>query len=352
VTDRPTEPNYPKLVASPHLVGDAAAMRARMAADGYLFLPALLPPDEVGAIRAEALAICAAAGWLKPGGSATGAVESSAACQPPDPRYYEVFNKIISLESFNRLAHCAQLEAVTSALFNDPGDVIARPGRLLRLIFPQPDIGATPPHQDFPHEQGTVDAFTSWIPFGDVPLEQGGLAVWPGSHRLGVLDHGFVPGVGGLGIRTDTMAPAWHASPFAVGDVILFHSLTVHKALPNRTADRLRMSGDFRFQRASEPMAPHMLKPSGGQLDWPDVYAGWTSDSLQHYWRRWNLTVTEYDRRYYHKRDEEAMTLARSGDQHALSFLHTISLRNPDPAMRQAATDLMTELSPSVNQDS
>lgn len=344
MTNHPTEELYPELLVSLDLVGDAGAMRSRMAEDGYLFLPSLLPPDEVRAIRAEALAICDAAGWLQPGGRETGAVKDSAVCQPPDPGYYEVFNQIISLESFNRLAHRPELAEVTTALFDDPGDVIPRPGRLLRLIFPQPDVGATPPHQDFPHEQGAVEAYTSWVPFGEVPLELGGLAVWPGSHRRGVLDHGFVPGVGGLGIRTDAMAPAWHASPFTPGDVILFHSMTVHKALPNRTADRLRISGDFRFQRAGEPMAPHMLRPSGGQIDWPQVYAGWTSESLQYYWQRWELTVTEYDRRYYRKRDEEAMALARTGDRHALSFLQTISLRNPDPAVRQAATELMAEL--------
>jgi hypothetical protein len=339
-----TEQGYQELLSSSDLVGDGEAMRARMAEDGYLLMRGLLPTDAVATVRAEALAICATAGWLQPGGEDTATVDGAASCQPPDPRYYGVYNQIISLESFNRLAHCEPLMAVTSALHGDPGDVIPRPGRLLRLIFPQPDVGATPPHQDYPHEQGTPAAYTAWVPFGDVPVEHGGLAIWPGSHRHGLVDHGFVPGIGGLGIRVEDLSPVWHAGDFALGDVVFFHSMTVHKALPNRSADRLRISGDFRYQRASDPMAPHMLQPSGGQLGWDEVYAGWSSDALQYYWKRWDLTVTEYDRRFYRKRDEEAMALARAGDRHARSFLRTISTRNPDPTMRQAAADLMAEL--------
>jgi hypothetical protein len=343
------KPTYDELRPSSELVGNGAAMRARMEADGYLFLPGLLPADEVATVRAEALAICAEAGWLRPGGQQDGAVQVAAACQPPDPRYYQAYNRIISLESFNRLAHCPPLTSVTTALLRGHDDVIPRPGRLLRLIFPQPNVGATPPHQDFPHEQGTPDAYTAWIPFGDVPRELGGLAVWPGSHQNGVVEHGFVPGVGGLGIRDEDMAPKWHASDYAIGDVVLFHSMTVHKALPNRTTDRLRISGDFRYQRASEPMTPHMLQPSGGQLDWDRVYDGWSSRTLQYYWRSFDLTVTEYDHRFDRRRDEQAMTLARAGDQHARSFLQTISTRNPDPALRRAASELIAELAGSGN---
>jgi len=321
----------------PH--GDPA-LRARMDTDGYLFLPGLLPAAAVRRVRTEILTICAAAGWLAPGREPDGTVNPAAACEPPDPRYYQVYRRVISLESYNRLAHAEQLLRLTAVLLGHD-DVIPRPARLARLVFPQPDLGATPPHQDYPHEQGTAEAYTAWVPLGAIPRSRGGLAVWAGSHRRGLFDHGFVPGTGGLGIRTETMNPPWLTADFEAGDVVMFHSLTVHKALPNRTDDQIRLSADFRYQRAADPMAPHMLEPSGNGLTWEEVYAGWSSDELKYYWADAGVTLVPYDQGFYRRRDAEAIEQARAGDRHALAFLRTISARSRDEALRRAASEVL-----------
>ncbi|MEU1762953.1 phytanoyl-CoA dioxygenase family protein [Micromonospora sp. NPDC005652] len=334
---------YGDLVNSAAVGTDSAVLRRRMDTDGYLFLKGLLPAAEVTAARADILRLCAEAGWLDEDGADDGVVDVTASCQPPDPRYYAVYQRVISLESYNRLAHAQPLlDTVTMLLGHD--DVIPRPARLARLIFPQPDVGATPPHQDYPHEQGTPEAYTAWIPIGRVSRQQGGLAMWPGSHRHGVFDHGFVPGVGGLGICVDGLDASWLTADFEPGDVVVFHSMTVHQALPNRTADRIRISADFRYQRASDPMTPHMLEPSGGKLSWDDVYAGWSSDDLKFYWRRWEVPISPYDYRYYRRRDEQVLELARAGDRNAREFLRTISARSSDPELRTAAARLLAEL--------
>jgi hypothetical protein len=129
-----------------------------------------------------------------------------------------------------------------------------------------------------------------------------------------------------------------------MGDVLVFHSLTVHGALTNRTADRLRISADFRYQRAGDRFADHMLRPTGGKLTWPEVYESWDSDTYQYYWRDLDIVGEPYDHRWYDQRDREVFALAREGDPHAAEFLTTISTRNPDPAVRQAARDLLDEL--------
>lgn len=336
---------HKELVPATDLAHDAEAMRRRMDRDGYLLMRGLLLEADVAAVRRDILAICGQEGWLARGGEDDGVVAPTAACEPPDPRYYQVYRQVISLESYNRLAHAEPLLTITSALL-DADDVIPRPARLARLVFPQPGMGATPPHQDFPHEQGTANAYTTWIPLGPVDRKLGGLAVWPGSHRHGIFEHGFVPGIGGLGIRFETTAkePRWSSTDFALGDVLVFHSMTVHKALPNRTDDQIRLSADFRYQRASEPMAPHMLQPSGGQLTWEDVYAGWNSDDLKHYWTRYAVSTTPFDFSFYERRDEQALAAAQVGDRNAIAFLRTISIRNPDPAKRQKAQVLLAEL--------
>jgi hypothetical protein len=336
---------YGELIDSAGLGTDPAALRQRIDADGYLLLRGMLPVADVASVRTDILSLCADAGWLAEDGEQDGVVNPAASCQPPDPRYYTVYQRVISLELFNRLAHARPLLDTMRTLLGHE-DVIPRPARLARLIFPQPGVGATPPHQDFPHEQGTPEAYTAWVPLGAVPRQQGGLAVWPGSHRHGVFDHGFVPGVGGLGIRVEELDASWLTADFQPGDVVIFHSMTVHKALPNRTADRIRVSADFRYQRISDPMAPHMLEPSGGELSWDEIYSGWSSDEWKFYWRQWDLRTTSYDYRYYRRRDEQVLELARAGDRDAREFLRTISARNPDPKLRAAAAGLLAELAP------
>jgi ectoine hydroxylase-related dioxygenase (phytanoyl-CoA dioxygenase family) len=54
---------------------------------------------------------------------------------------------------------------------------------------------------------------------------------------------------------------AFAAAPLAAGDAILFNCLTVHRALPNVTPDRVRISVDFRYQPASEPI--HVVRIDG-----------------------------------------------------------------------------------------
>ena len=44
----------------------------------------------------------------------------------------------------------------------------------------------------------------------------------------------------------------WLTAEYAPGDIVLFHSMAVHRALPNRS-DRIRLSLDARFQSSSIP---------------------------------------------------------------------------------------------------
>jgi ectoine hydroxylase-related dioxygenase (phytanoyl-CoA dioxygenase family) len=333
------------LVDSAGTLDDPQALRVRMAQDGYLFIRGLLDKGEVARVRADILDVCRRHDWLQPGAAGDAAqVNAAASCAPAEPAYDVVYGEVISVQSYNELAHAEPILLLMETLF-EASDVIPRPARRSHLIFPQGDVGATPPHQDFPHEQGAVHSYTAWIPLGDCPRELGGLAVWPGSLHRHVIEHGFVPGVGGLGIHPDCMPDVeWYSIDYQIGDVLVFHSLTVHGALPNRTGDRLRISADFRYQRIRDPFSDHMLRPTGGRLTWAQVYAGWDSTQFQYYWKDFALVSEPYDHQYYDKRDQEVFALAREGDPPAVEFLSIISTRNPDPAIRQAARDLMDEL--------
>ncbi len=46
--------------------------------------------------------------------------------------------------------------------------------------------------------------------------------------------------------------------------MLVFHSLTMHKALPNATQDQVRISLDNRYQRVRDPIDEGALKPHLG----------------------------------------------------------------------------------------
>jgi ectoine hydroxylase-related dioxygenase (phytanoyl-CoA dioxygenase family) len=80
------------------------------------------------------------------------------------------------------------------------------------------------------------------------PRELGPLALLPGSHTGGLRPHAPVVG-GGSVVGTDVPDDApWVAGDLAAGDVLFFSAFTVHRALPNTTADRLRVSVDYRYR--------------------------------------------------------------------------------------------------------
>jgi hypothetical protein len=213
---------------------------------------------------------------------------------------------------------------------------------VMRNIFPQRPESTTPAHQDFVHIQGTPATYTVWIPLGDCPMEQGSLQVAAGSHRDGVRDFRVTNGSGGLEV-VDPLADRWRASPFTAGDVLIFHSLTVHKGLPNRS-DRLRQSMDARYQRVSEPVSELSLNPYAGLFTWDEVYAGWQSTAFQYYWRRQRIAIGEFDRRYYDRRDVIAFEMAERGDRTARASLLRIVQRDTDARKRERAAALLAAL--------
>lgn len=77
------------------------------------------------------------------------------------------------------------------------------------------------------------------------PIVQGGLAVHQGSHRRGLLPCFAAEGAGGLAVDFRMDHAPWRTTDDAMGDVPLFHSLTVHAAMPHR-GRMLRLSVDYR----------------------------------------------------------------------------------------------------------
>ena len=100
-----------------------------------------------------------------------------------------------------------------------------------------PPGGVTQVHQDALLNPG-FDMTTAWIPLMPIDAVLGGLAVAAGSHRRGCVPAESLPPPDG----------PWLSAAYEPGDVVLMHEALVHTGLPNRSADRLRLSVDVRYQ--------------------------------------------------------------------------------------------------------
>jgi ectoine hydroxylase-related dioxygenase (phytanoyl-CoA dioxygenase family) len=280
------------------LLDNPAALRERAAADGCLFLRALLPEAPVRAARREILEVCARHGFLAAGAPLDDALAGAGVCcREGDPEYMAAYDEIQRLESFHALAHQPALLGALRAVFGE--EVLVHPRNIARVMFPQNNTFTTPAHQDYVHIQGTPDTWTAWIPLGDCPRELGGLEVLPGSHRHGVLPVRSAYGAGGLGVETEGLGLEWAGGDFRCGDALLFHSLCVHRGVNNSTPDRVRLSVDYRYQGASQPVTEGSLLPHFNRLSWEEIYRDWRSEELQYYWKRFDLRMAEFTRKYH-----------------------------------------------------
>ena len=284
------------------LTSDPDTLRARAREAGYLFLPGLLEPEPLLTVRREILEICARHHFVSREHPLDDAIAAPGVrFREGDPEYMVAYDEIQRLESFHAVAHRPALLGVLRTLFGE--EVLVHPRNIARVMFPQNNRFTTPAHQDYVHIQGATETWTAWFPLGDCPLELGGLEVLAGSHRAGVLPVRAAYGAGGLGVETEQLGLEWHGGPFACGDVLLFHSLCVHRASDNLTPDRVRLSVDFRYQGRSCPVNDGSLLPHFQRLSWEEIYRGWRSDEFQHYWKRHELHLTDFSRRWHESRD-------------------------------------------------
>jgi Phytanoyl-CoA dioxygenase (PhyH) len=323
------------------LIADGAALAARMRRDGYLFLPGLLPRDDVATVQRQVGAIARDAGWLRRDQPVAASVaDITGFCVDPDPTYLTTLRRINRLEDYHALKHHPALIDLLERMLGGP--ILPHPRVLMRNIFPAREEYTTKAHQDFPNVQGTTEVYTAWLPLIDCPMDVGPLQIDAGSHTAGVYDFDIAGGAGGIEIR-DKLEGSWVSGDFAAGDVLLFHSKTVHKGVPNRS-DRLRMSMDVRFQLVSEPFNIDNANPDGQPLSWEDVYEGWQSDVLEYYWRRLPLTLKPFDPVWFDKRDALGFELGEARDPRARSVLQRIVARDVDPEKRARAQQLLDTL--------
>lgn len=278
------------------LLGDPAALRERLADDSYLYFPQLIPTTDVLDVRRDMIAALSDIGWIRPDPDPMLGRAAVNPCREGDDEYFRANDAVQRVESFHTLAHHPRLVAAMQDVLGP--SAFPHPLKIARLVFADHHEAATPPHQDFPNNQGTDQLTAAWVPLGDVPSEMGGLAVLRGSHRRGMLPLTRHLGAGNrcAVLPQDLLEQCrWVTTEFTAGDVLIFPSLTVHAARYNSTIDQLRLSVDFRYQLEGQALTAGCLEPHFQRLTWDEIYEGWSSDRHQYYWRDLDFEVTEFE---------------------------------------------------------
>jgi len=116
------------------------------------------------------------------------------------------------------------------------------------LYFNHPELAKskeyymTPTHQDWSSMRSSLNSLIVWIPLVDVDDQNGSIIIYPGSHKLGILDW---KSEGGFAkVEKPNIEPI--QPKLKVGDVAIFSSLLVHESGKIKD-DSIRFSCHFRY---------------------------------------------------------------------------------------------------------
>ncbi|MEE4278241.1 MAG: phytanoyl-CoA dioxygenase family protein [Halieaceae bacterium] len=263
----------------------AQALRERFDRLGYLYLPGAVPLELTQPLL-KALLAC-----VEPSLRWDEARRAPVLCGEPffesDETWDAIYPDIQALESLHGIFHAPELLRLMQQVAGER--VFVYPMKMARIATPGKLGFETPPHQDaYSHHAGPTMAGI-WIALHDVDERMGRLALLPGSHTRGVRAVHEARGVGGVQCEIFPDETLWHVANVGAGDVIIFHSQTVHRAEPNTHECSARLSVDTRFCDYGAPVFSTNLEPHHGwripRLDWDYVYRDWASRELCYYWR-------------------------------------------------------------------
>ncbi len=251
-----------ELPDSAALLEQPAALRERLAADGFLYLKGAIDPTLVGAARAEVFARLVAVGEVSE--PALEAIATGTSRRDELVADRGLFWKSVSEGPMLRsLSHGAAMNRIMAL-------AVGAAARAQDYMFLRAGARgrATGLHFDYPFFTRAHDqVYTAWLPIGDVPVADGPLVVVEGSHKFRDLIDPMI----GFDVARDntrkatltqdavTLARARGARlltrNFEAGDVVVFGMYTLHGSLENHSpVNRVRLSCDVRWQPQSLPL--------------------------------------------------------------------------------------------------
>jgi phytanoyl-CoA hydroxylase len=219
---------------------DQKDLRRNFMEDGFVFIPGFLGTMEVAEAKEHLDTL----------------IREQVPSMPPERAFYEDRNDPSSLKQiqslfeydpyFEHMMFNSKFEALAALLLDD--HVV---GKNMQYFNKVAKIGQpTPPHQDgyyFMLEPN--EALTMWLGLDDVDEGNGCVRYVKGSHKKGIRPHsktqtlGFSQGMSDFGSEDDLANEVWFKT--RPGDLLVHHSLTIHRADGNRSEDRSRKALGF-----------------------------------------------------------------------------------------------------------
>ncbi len=258
--------------SSADLLDQPEALRERLAEDGYLYIPGFFDPHLILAARLSVCTRLAAAGLLDPNAPVIDAIAH------PDKSSNYNGELARGNSAVQRVVYGPELLGFYANLFGEP----VRHFDYTWFRAMSRGQGSTP-HCDLVYMgRGTHQLLTCWIPYGDTPLEMGGVMLLEGSHlKSGTIksylevdvdaycenrpnevdkvvnqngwSHPGYLSKNPASLR-EKLGGRWLTAPdWKAGDFITFGMTMVHGGLDNQMG-RMRLSSDTRYQRASQPI--------------------------------------------------------------------------------------------------
>ncbi len=237
------------------VINDPDKIRSTMDEQGYLFIRELFDPEIALQLKRDMMDQLRTHYFIEDDGSPE--PMWSGGPLPTEQEWLTVYGKLVELPSLKALASSPEVIGIMRHLVGGPVRVWRQ--KITRCVYPDPEstvARGAGPHQDANPSFGynADEFFTTWYPLMEINQSIGGLAVAPGSHMYGLMDHeGIVPSTQKLEASraASVVAPEelkWATAEYRPGDVVIFSSRTVHRGMPNHS-DRIRLSVDCRYQR-------------------------------------------------------------------------------------------------------
>jgi ectoine hydroxylase-related dioxygenase (phytanoyl-CoA dioxygenase family) len=244
-----TQPTLGRLREANAYLDDAAKLQQLWEDEGYLFFRSVLDRNEVERVKQDMTRILREQGLVKAGASEP--LWSGADLEQLQD------DDLYALESYGALCE-GSAKTIVEKTFGEPAFMFKGP--TLRYALPSDAAHVTPAHQDYFFIRANDRFRTLWMPLMDIDETVGGLVIAPGTHKGGLRDHVerddvfsyVMKGRKQKGVQLEDIPGPWLTTAYRAGDVLIFHNLILHWALPN-TSDRIRLSIDTRAQPATTP---------------------------------------------------------------------------------------------------
>jgi ectoine hydroxylase-related dioxygenase (phytanoyl-CoA dioxygenase family) len=230
--------------------------------NGYLLVPGLLTPAETSEYRQECHSLAERLSRER-NIDATWGSAREAAGGSRDTVILHCHDTQFHSAAFTRLLVDPRFVQAASELLGSPNVQLHH----TKMFIKPPEKGSPfPMHQDypyFPHERHTMMAAIFF--FDDAPEEKGCVRVYPGSHRLGPLEHSPE---GGWHLPVDEYPLEKAVScPARAGDVLFFSYLTIHGSGLNTSSEpRTTLLVQFRDPEDRPTQDVHRSRGQGMML--------------------------------------------------------------------------------------